>query len=292
MRCCKWLRLVFISAAMAAPAFASEGGGGAYPHGAEGFLTGALPPPGNYAVNYVLYYSADSLKGRNGDSLPVDFDLEVAANVFRYIRVTDKKLFGASWAQHLFVPIMKVDVSTPAGSDDAFGLGDLIVDPIVLGWHAPPWHWACGIDIYVPVGEYDEKNIANIGRNYWTIEPVFAVSYLDHSCELSAKFMYDINDENDDNDYVTGDEFHFDYVAAVRWENAAIGLGGFYYEQITDDSGVGAPEDGNRGKQFAWGPQVAYQYGKASLILKYQQEAGTENRPEGDRFWLKIVCPL
>ncbi|MDA0321808.1 MAG: hypothetical protein O2923_03700 [Verrucomicrobia bacterium] len=47
--------------AVSSTALATEGGGGAYPNGAEGFMTGALPPPGNYLVDYSLFYSANDL---------------------------------------------------------------------------------------------------------------------------------------------------------------------------------------------------------------------------------------
>lgn len=209
------------------------------------------------------------------------------------IRVTDKEVLGGSWAQHIFVPILYVDVSTPGGSDDAFGLGDVIVDPIVIGWHRGPWHWAAGLDVYLPVGDYDRDDLANTGRNYWTFEPVLACTYLnDEGCEVSAKFMYDINTENDDTDYESGDEFHFDYAVGKKMGDWTLGIGGFYYTQTTDDEGVGAPAGGNQGEQFAWGPQISYQHKGMSFVLKYQQETQTENKPEGERVWLKFITRL
>ena len=42
--------------------YATEGGGGAYPNGAEDFMSGAIPPPGFYFINYFLYYHADEFK--------------------------------------------------------------------------------------------------------------------------------------------------------------------------------------------------------------------------------------
>ena len=37
------------------PAHATESGGGAYPNGAEDFMSGAVPPPGTYVINYFNY---------------------------------------------------------------------------------------------------------------------------------------------------------------------------------------------------------------------------------------------
>lgn len=38
-------------------------GGDQYPNGAETWLAGAVPPPGNYFINYFGYYSGDLVDG-------------------------------------------------------------------------------------------------------------------------------------------------------------------------------------------------------------------------------------
>ncbi len=299
MKIGKLLVVGVLAFVVASQGFATEGGGGAYPNGAEGFMAGALPPPGQYFVNYMLYYSADNLIDGRGKSIPVDFELDVYADVMRFINVTETKIMGASWAQHIFVPVMSVDVSTPFGDDDAFGIGDVIIDPIILGWHSANFHWVVGLDIYVPVGKYDKDDIANVGRNYWTLEPVAAATYLNKSgYEASIKAMYDINLENSDTDYDSGDDFHFDYTIAKHIKNWSLGLGGFYYKQVTGDDGMAMTPGGlvdagdNKGQQIGWGPQVAYQHKGMSFIFKYQDETETENKTEGERFWFKFVTAL
>ena len=274
-------------------AWATEGGGGAYPSGAEDFMVGALPPPGDYLVTYGLYYTADALMDGGGNELPIDFDLEVAGAVFRYIHVTPKTILGGNWAQHIFVLLLNQDVTTPAGSDDKFGFGDLIVDPFIIGWHKPPFHYVAGVDIYVPVGSYDENDMANLGRNYWTFEPLFAATYL-AKCggEISAKLMYDINLENDDTGYTSGNEFHMDYL--VGWGKGAwkVGANGYAYWQVTeDDAPSGVPENPD-GTQYGLGPALTYQKGPVTMTAKWQREFETEGKPEGDRFWLKVIFPF
>ena len=278
---------------LATGAFATEGGGGAYPNGAEDFMTGALPPPGQYAITYGLYYKADDLMDGHGDALSIPFDLEVSGAILRLINVTPVKVAGGLWTQQIFVPALNVDVTTPGGSDSKFGIGDVIVDPTVLSWHKPPFHWAAGVDVYVPVGAYDKNDMANLGRNCWTFEPVLAGTYLsEQGVELSAKLMYDVNTQNDDTDYQSGDEFHMDAAAGVPVGKFKVGVNGFMYRQVTGDDVPEGGQDAGFGQQFGLGPVVSLQYKKVSLIAKQQTEFGTENRPEGDRFWLKAVCPF
>lgn len=162
-----------------------------------------------------------------------------------------------------------------------------------------------GLDVYVPIGKYDSAEVANIGRNYWTLEPVVACTYRNKDgIEASAKLMYDFNFENDDTNFESGDEFHFDYVVAKHFGNVGLGLGGYFYKQITDDSGtvvggVGADGPvlldakadlgGYKGSQWAYGPQISYQHKNMSFVLKWQHEDETEWKPEGDRFWVKFI---
>lgn len=279
-------------AVLTGPAFATEGGGGAYPNGAEDFMAGALPPPGTYFKNYMLYYTASKLKDNNGNDVPVDFKLKAAAEVLRFIYVTDYKILGANWAVHAFIPLAYQDVSVAGRSDDRFGLGDIIIDPIILGWHSKNFHVTTGLDIYMPTGNYDQTHLANTGRNYWTFEPILGMTYLsDGGFEISAKFMYDFNTENDDTNYQSGQEFHVDYLIGYHiGKQWAVGLGGYYYVQTTDDkvNGVTTP-NGSKGQVFSIGPAVQYGYKNMSFTLKWQPEFEAKNRPEGNNFWFNFV---
>jgi hypothetical protein len=273
-------------------ALATEGGGGAYPNGAEDFMSGAVPPPGFYFINYFTYYSADKFKIKDVGEIP-DFKLRVTADTLRFIYVTKEQIFGGFWGMHIFLPFLNVDVTLPAGSQSRFSIGDIIVDPFVLSWHTKNWHFATGIDIYMPTGSFDKDRIANVGRNYWTFEPIAAFTFLsDGGFEVSSKFMYDFNTKNDDTDYLSGQEFHFDYTLGYKTRGWSLGLGGYYYTQVTDDKENGQKVplgNGFKGQVFALGPQIKYDYKNMSFTLKYQREMDVRNKPEGNKFWFKFL---
>ncbi|MEI8242117.1 MAG: transporter [bacterium] len=290
--------VMVLGAAMQAAA--TENYGGAYPNGAEGIMAGALPPPGQYIINYAMYYGAEALNGGNGHTIPgADFTLRAYADTVRFVNVTEITVLGGSWAQHIFVPMvgLNASVNTPGGriKDANFGLGDIIVDPFIVGWHQPPFHWVVGLDVYIPVGKYHDTSFANIGRNYWTFEPVAGVTYLNEGGqEVSAKLMYDFNTRNPDTDYTSGQEFHTDFFVGQHLGNWTVGAGGYWYCQTTDDrqNGAVAMGNGNRGRQVALGPQASYQCGPLNVSLAWDREFATENRPQGDKVWLKAVIPL
>lgn len=282
--------VVLLVSVSAMNVYATEYGGGAYPNGAEDFMSGAVPPPGTYFLYYFNYYHADKFMDKDGkNAAPPGFDLKATADVFRFLHVTDKKILGGNWGMHIFIPYISLNLKAGGAKDNASGLGDIIVDPIVLSWHSKNWHFAAGVDVYIPTGSYDKNDMVSVGRNYWTFEPIFAFTYMsDSKFEVSGKFMYDINTKNNDTNYKSGQEFHFDYTIGQKIKDFSVGLGGYYYKQMTKDTGTGAPSDGNKGQVFAYGPQVKYDYKNMSFSAKYQKETSAENRPEGEKLWVKF----
>ncbi|MCK8681847.1 SphA family protein [Pseudomonas umsongensis] len=274
--------------------YATESGGSAYAHGAETWMPGFLPPPGDYYLNYTNYYRADKLNGPDGDTLIDDFEVEAFANVFRYVHVTNKKILGGNYAFQILVPLVDLHVSSSGRSDRRSGLGDITIDPFILGWHLGKLHVVAGIDFILPTGGYDRDRLANIGRNYYTIEPAMAVTYHDPGgMELSTKLMYDVSTENESTDYQSGDEFHMDFAAGWNVSAWTLGLSGYYDKQLSDDEQYGRRlAGGNRGEVLALGPSAKYQWGNISLIAAWQQELEATNRPQGNKLWFNFVLPL
>jgi len=288
--------VLLIAITMTCPhAEATEGGGGTYPNGAEGIMAGALPPPGLYYLNYLTHYSADQLNDKNGNKLPVDFHVNATANVSRFVYMTNYQILGATYGVYALAPLVNASATlgTPGGSSSSTksGLGDISFAPLVLAWHAKNWHAATGLEFTAPTGQYDKNRLANLGRNYWNIQPIFTGTLLsDNGLELSGKFMYDFNMENTATNYTSGQEFHFDYATAYHMGPWTMGATGYFYKQVTDDHGAGAAaNDGNKGQVFAIGPTVKYDYKNMSLEVKYEKEMLAENRPEGDKYWVKVI---
>jgi hypothetical protein len=281
--------LICLALAAGTEALATENGGGAYPNGAEDFMSGAVPPPGNYFINYIDYYSADKFK--NG---PPDFKLSVAADTLRFIHITDKQILGGFWGFHIFLPFVYMDVNAVGMSDRRGSLGDIIVDPFILSWHGKNWHAVTAVDVYMPTGNYDRFHLANPGRNYWTFEPIIAGTFICPltGVEVSAKFMYDFNTKNNATDYLSGQEFHFDYAIGKKIGDFNVGAAGYFYQQVTNDEHFGikvASDNGFKGRVFAVGPAVKYDYKNMSLSAKYLFETAVENRPIGNNLWVKFV---
>lgn len=289
-------RCMLCAAALFAPsvATAGENGGSAYVHGAEGWLTGILPPPGDYLLSYTNYYHAGRLNDGRGKSRIRNFEIEAISQTLRYIHVTDRTILGGTLAFQVIVPAVDLKVRAGGETDHRAGLGDITVTPLILGWHRGKWHYGVALGLVLPTGRYDRRAVANIGRNYLTVEPVVAITYLDpKGPELSVKLIYHATSGNGATDYRSGDEVHADFVAGWNFKDLAIGVGGYYSRQIQDDRQKGlVVGDGNRGELLALGPTAKYQWGRVPVMLTWQHDLKAEHRPQGDKLWLKIVLPL
>ncbi|MEM5427715.1 SphA family protein [Cupriavidus oxalaticus] len=277
-------------------AIATEGGGSIYPVGAENFSCCALPPPGVYGLAYGEHYSADSLRGNDGNEVPIPgFRVRSTAVVPRLVWVTNQQLMGGSLAFHGVLPLVNLEVKTAAASQSKTGIGDMTLGT-ALGWHhGPNLHTVLGVDLFLPTGAYNKNDLANIGRNYWAVQPLFGITYIDpEGFNGDMKVMYTFNMINRDTDYRSGQELIIDY--AVGYGIGAgwvVGAGGYFYQQTTEDKQAGNIVPNNKGRAWAIGPSIKYDSGKGWFAtLKYEFETGVRNRAQGSALWVRAIFPL
>ena len=141
--------------------------------------------------------------------------------------------------------------------------------------------------------------LSNTGKNFWTVEPVVNFMYFSktNGIEASAYFGADFNTENNATHYQSGTQFHVDGTLAQHfpWFGglAGVGLSAYDYQQVSPDSGTGDSLGAFEGKSIGLGPVVSFITKVAghdvSLEAKWLHEVETEDRLEGNIFWLKGV---
>jgi hypothetical protein len=105
------------------------------------------------------------------------------------------------------------------------------------------------------------------------------------------------NGENSATDYDSGTELHFEYAVVQNFSrHIALGINGYFYNQVTGDSGPGATSGGFEGRVAGIGPvlNINFEWGglPATMSLKYFDEFATRNRLEGDAGYLTLTLPL
>lgn len=291
------LKLLTLSLVTAAAAVhATEGGGSTYAHGTENFMVGAVPPPGLYGMVFTSRYSADEMNDPTGKDLGIPgFKVRATAIAPRLIWVPGVKVMGGDLVTHVVAPLVNLKVSALGQSQSQSGLGDMTVGVGVGYHHSPQLHSAVAVDLILPTGDYNKTNLANIGRNYATIEPVYALTYVDpKGFNGDLRLGYLINQRNKDTDYTSGDEFHFDYAAGWGLGNGwTIGVGGYYRQQVGLDKQGGVKLASSKTSGMAIGPNIKFDSGRGWFVTaKWQFESRVKNGTEGDSLWVKAVFPL
>ena len=169
----------------------------------------------------------------------------------------------------------------------------------MLAWKTGDWQIDTMVPVYAPTGSYEQGRLGNPGLNYWTFDPNIGVAYSNKKSGFNAMMRVGcaINTENADTNYRSGSLVHFEgaiqQILPVGSGFMTLGAEGFYFEQVTDDSGSGATLGDFRGRTAGVGPVLGYiqPLGRQALIveLKWLPELDTKNRLEGDYLWLKTV---
>jgi hypothetical protein len=288
---------------------AEEGGLGHYTPGANASFIDALPGHEGLAVaNFFLYYPASA-----GFRLPlaglisVSLDATAYADSIVAVYQTPLQLLGGSYAFGGVFTAVWMDVSgtieagsgTRTASDSLSGIADLLLYPFMLGWTSlgGDLKYDFRLGVYAPTGKYEAGSIVNVGKNYWTFEPTFTVSFISSKIGLegSAYAALDFNTRNQTTDYLTGDQFHVDATIAEHLPLlggfCGVGASAFYYQQFTGDSGSGAKLGDFKGRTIGVGPVLSYAMKldgvQGAIELKWLPELEVKNRLKGNYFWIK-----
>lgn len=268
--------------------------GSHYNYGVEGVMGATAPPPGWHYRMYNLWYSPDELKDNSGNTVPVNFDLEVFASVQRIIHVTNVKILGADYLYDILIPLVDQDFTLGAFSDShSFTVGDITLEPFALGWHQPRWDATFALAVVLPTGHFEGNEPASPGLGYWSgLMTVGGTYYFDEQKTWSASVLTRtlINSEQEDTNITPGSEFIAEYGIGKQFlvNNTWMirpGLAGASYWQISDDSDESLTDDQHK-QAHAIGAEVNLFYLPMlfQVNLRYLQEYGVENGPEDARF--------
>lgn len=273
-----------------------------------------MPPEGVYFQNDVYIYTGDMGGNRSiplGGRVVADIDATAIVNVPTAIWVTPVEIGTGSLAFSFSAPFgykevnagieidrpLRPDISASLG-DDIFTFGDPIVSGMV-GWHSGNFHWQTGVMVNVPVGDYQNGELANISFNRWGADVFAAATWLEPSTglDISGAVGVTFNGENPATDYRTGTEFHLEWAISKTFTpQFSAGVIGYYYDQISGDSGAGARLGDFEGRVAAIGATVGYNFElgehPVATRIKYFHEFAAENRAEGDSVFLTFSVPL
>ncbi len=284
-----------VFASLFGQAGATEGSGLAIlPDGLENFMVSALPPPGVYLMLYGGAASYDKLRDRTGSTIAVPgFRVDVKAVTPRVVWVTEQKVLGGQLLFHAVAPLLDVQFQAAGSRFRSQGLGDMAFGGGVGFRSGDKLYYGAGMDLYVPSGRYDRNDPSSLGKNYWALQPVFVMSYVQPSgINADIKLMYDFNGKNSDTRTRSGQAIHADYSAGWGLGNGwVVGVGGYVFRQTTADQGPNSAD--GKARAVGFGPSIRFADGKGWLFTaKLQKEFDVRSRPQGTQFYVKATVPF
>ncbi len=295
-------------------AIAEEGGSGHYlPGSMSSFMDGVSTEEAFIARYNLLWYDgsinaqrAIPIAGRS--AFGVDATSWANALTLFWRPASFEIGDNLSFAMSTTIPWVSMDVSASAGanvgavrrSDSIEGVGDIVLMPFMLNQKiSDDFSINYRLAIYAPTGKYKVGRLANTGKNFWTFEPAAGFMYFGQKNGIEASVFTgaDFNTQNDDTDYKTGTQIHVDGTLAqhlpLMGGLAGLGVNGYWYEQVTGDSGSGATFGDFKGRTAGFGPVLSYagKLGEVDVIaeLKWLHEFETQKRLQGDYVWFKLM---
>jgi len=121
--------------------------GNHYPMGAEGIKNASLPPKGVFTKNYNLFYHADTFKDGGGNTAPGNFNVFAFVNATRVFYFPDVEFLGGKVGADVTVPIVHTELTVGGARFAETGLGDILIEPLLIGWHYPQLDLALGYGV-------------------------------------------------------------------------------------------------------------------------------------------------
>ena len=272
-------------------AIADEGGASMYLPGAFGSLA-AVPGEPGWSLALVYYHA----KGAFG--IPsVGYTSERSDLGYGALTYTFKpSVLGGQLALSMVGAIGRIEAAITGVADDSrFGYNDLLPSATL--------RWSAGVHNYmvfgqgeIPSGTYDRFNLANFGIGHGGIVGGGGYTYFDEKAgnEFSVVAGMTYNLKNTYTDYQNGIDADIDWGASkFLSKDLHIGLVGYYYQQLTPDSGQPPILGDFKSRVVAVGPQIGYFFpiggAQGYVNLKAYQEFAAENRPAGLNVWLSFV---
>ncbi len=273
--------------------------------GYTSFMDGAPPAgPGFYYEHYLAYYTADKAP----DLDPPGFDLDAWISLSQFVYQSNTPiLFNGKWGLNVMVPYVWID-STPL-PENSSGFGDLLVGPYlqwdpIMGANGPVFMHRVEFQMIFPTGSYDDEKALNPAANAFSFNPYWAGTYfITPKWTVSGRFHYLWNDENDDpfvgsgaDKVQAGEAVHVNFATSYELipKQLRAGINGYWLKQISAteaDLPDGSTVDTNDDEMvFAIGPGALLSLSPDThLFFNAYFETETDNRPEGERFVLRLV---
>ena len=281
-------------------------------------LTSFPPYEGVYSMENLVHYSGSVDVNRNFLQGRAPVSLNLSADTFATLTgvtwQSGAKFLGADYGASIIIPVMQpsavaqLDAGLLRGrqsGNTGFGLGDLFVAPLQLGWHGPRYDAQFSYGFYAPTGDYNPNAALNIGRGYWTHQSQAGGAYYldkERTWSLNLAGTLELDGSRQTTNFLgrsmnfdPGNYFSMDWGIRKKIDSQwSVALTGYDTWQL-NPAGYGFGLNKTTNYAHAIGGEVSVAIPEAdnlSITLKYAHEYSTQARFQGDIVSLTFAIPI
>jgi hypothetical protein len=274
--------------------------------GDTGVKAGSQPPPGTYVAVPLWFYTADAVKGRDGNEI-LTGNLDSAVYGVALNVVTTKKVLGGHYG---FLVVLPWANNRVQGADDfdanpGAGLTDMFVQPISLGWTKPRADFTAAYGLFLPIGRYEDGAANNTGLGMAGQELLAGTTvYLNKQRSLHAATVatFDFFSEKKDSETRVGNILNLEGGVGADFLKGGlvVGLaysGTFKLTDDTFDSRLANRLIRDKNRVWALGPDVTLALATKSAVygfvnVRYEWELAARTTTEGSTLSITASFPL
>jgi hypothetical protein len=217
------------------------------------------------------------------------------------------KFLGGELGSYFAIPVVYEQLNLGGVEYTKSDISNINAVPVTLFNHKGIAHWYYELQVGTLGTGYQEGAALNIGEHNVAFTPAAGITLTPHkgAQNIMSRVDYVINDADHATHYHSGNEFfwQFDAQQEIPHHRASVGVAGYFYKQITNDSlggkvysatyPDGTPDVGNKGRVLEIGPQVTFPWGKhGALVAKWGPDMLAQNKPRGNAFWFEFGIPF
>jgi hypothetical protein len=299
----------------------------------------AVPEPGFYFSDYNYWYNTDRINNASGDkissitikpgpgpglTLAADIDVNIYAMSTTFIWVTDWKILGARYAAYIAPSFATASVGASLSSsigrgvnssiNSEFGMGDMFVQPVWLGWNVKHFDFALAYGFYAPIGRYKTETVTlpvvgsfqaeapdNLGLGFWTHQIQSAVNWYpweDKRMAVASALTYEMHSDKKGFDFTPGSNLTFNwgisqFIPLMKSQKLLMEIGptGYSSWQVSDDKGRDARNPNVHDEVHAVGGQIGLTYVPWMLSINFRamHEYSSKDRFQGESYGLSVA---
>lgn len=264
-----------------------------------GLLSGYQADPGTYLGAMFFNYAFNDIVNRDGVARSGEEGVNIWAVTPLLTHTTNAKILGANYGFGAAIPFVNSSLEFPRlGVDDSsFGLGDIWLAPIWLGWKTARVDVMTLAAVYLPTGRYEADADDNIGLGHVGYELGLGGNvYFDQqrSVHLATTGFLEFHSSKEGSDTKPGTILTLEGGLGTSLNEGLLVLGASYFAQwkLSDDviDLPGIDDDvelsGRRHRVYGLGPEITWFVPalRGTLTGRYFWDFGARSTSRGNTF--------